>query len=138
MPFSHLISVNACYSASGTLAFYETGAAGAGIRGVTNLLKKYMQLISHYASSDCYVFAIQGGSLFATINPRSSGDFSIDFDLEDVSDADDQAWASCSALRPSQSQTTSAMIARRLRRKAARRTVLDAQRRDANSDEVAN
>ena len=65
------------------------------------------------------VFAFQGGTLFTAVNTESSGDFSIDFDLEDVSDANDQAGASSSTSGPSQSQATSAKITRRLRRKVA-------------------
>ena len=81
------------------------------------------------------MFAFQGGTQFAAISIESSGDFSLDFDLEDVFDADDQAGASFSIPGPSQSQATSAMIAQRLRQKTAWRTVAEAQRRDAGSDE---
>ena len=47
------------------------------------------------------VFTFQGGIPFATVNTRSSGDFSIDFDLEDVSDTDDLVGVSSSAPGPS-------------------------------------
>ena len=50
-----------------------------------------------------------------TVNTELSDDFSIDFDFEDVFDVEDQARTSRAVPSPSQTQATSAMIARQLR-----------------------
>lgn len=58
-----------------------------------------------------FVFVFQGEVSFAAVNTGSSSEFSIDFDVEDVSDANDQAGTSSVAPGPSHSQATSARIA---------------------------
>ena len=61
------------------------------------------------------------------INTKSSGEFSIDFNVEDVSDTEALVGESSVGPGPSQSQATSARIAQRLCRKAARETLQGTQ-----------
>ena len=84
------------------------------------------------------MFAFQSGVLHAEVNMETSGEFCVDFNMEDVFDAEAQMGASSVAPGPSHSQVTSARIVRRLRRKVARQTLLDAQHEDSGSDADAD
>ena len=69
------------------------------------------------------MFAFQGGDPRPTINTESSGEFSVDFGLEDVSDAETLAGECNVGLSTTQSQAASAKLVRRLRRKNDRETL---------------
>ena len=69
------------------------------------------------------MFAFQGGNPLPTINTESSGEFSVDFGLEDVSDAETPAGECSVGPSISQSQAASTKLARRLCRKKDRETL---------------
>ena len=70
------------------------------------------------------MLAFQGSSSRPTVNIESSGEFSVDFALADVSDAESPAGECSTGPGPSQSRPVAARLARRLRRKQDREGLL--------------
>ena len=72
----------------------------------------------------CLMFAFQGSSSHPAVNNKSSGEFSVDFALADVSDAESPTRECSTGPSPSQSRSVAARLARRLRRKQDREGLL--------------
>ena len=66
------------------------------------------------------MFVFQGSSSRPTVNTKSSGEFSVDFSLVDVSGAESPTGECSMGPGPSQSRPVAARLARRLRRKQHR------------------
>ena len=72
----------------------------------------------------CLMFAFQGSSSRPAVNTESSGEFSVDFALVDVSNAESPAGECSMGPGPSQSRPVAGRLAKRLRRKQDREGLL--------------
>ena len=105
------------------LVLWHRGGGSDGFQGY-KLELKANNLTHHKCLLKCLMFAFHGSSSYLAVNTKSSGEFSVDFTLADVSDAESPAGECSTGSGPSQSRSVVTRLARRLRRKQDREGLL--------------